>query len=105
MANSRKKNAIYIDELGTIQVGALSPTLIAVLITPNAANARFKLKESVSGTIVVDVAIETAESRYIDFADFYGISLTSNFEITELTNIDSVILYGLWNAPVGGTRV
>ena len=92
------------DSLGGIVVDALSPVLIAILVTPNAPEARFKLKESLGGTVVVDVLIESAESRYIDFADFYGINLTKTFEIAELTNIDSVILYGLWNAPVGSTR-
>lgn len=104
MANSQKKNAIYIDTIGSVTVGAITPILLAVMITPNAPDARFKLKESASGTIIVDVLIESTETRYIDFGDFYGIAMTSTFEIAELTNIDSVILYGLWNAPVGSTR-
>lgn len=104
MANGRKKNCWYVDTIGTISTDALTPILCAILVTPNAPDSRVTIKESVSGTIVVDVKIETMESRYIDFMDFMGINLTQNFEIATLTNIDTVILYGVWGAPVGATR-
>lgn len=99
MANARKKQAIYVDTVGTVTVDALRPLLVAFLITPNAADSRLIIKENVSGTIVIDVKIETIESRYISFEAFGGLNLNQSFEITTLQYIDSVVLYGFWGTP------
>jgi hypothetical protein len=104
MANERKKNAIYINEVGTVTVDALKPICYAILITPNSGDARLIIKESVGGMIILDIVIGAKESRFIDFGDLKGIELTSNFEVTELTSIDSVIMYGEWLQPVGRAR-
>lgn len=82
----------------------MKPICYAIMITPSAEAARFTLKESVDGMVVLDIAILFKESRYIDFGDLQGIELTSSFEITDMTNIDSVIMYGSWLAPVGKAR-
>lgn len=103
MANAQKKNAIYIDTGAgaTITVNAMKPVLLGMMICPSADNSRVVIKESASGTVVVDVKIVPTESRYLDFSGFKGIELTTTFEITTLTNITSVILYGSWNSPAG----
>jgi hypothetical protein len=94
MANSLKKNSYYVDSEGTITVETQKPIIMGILITPNAAESRVIIKESVSGTTVIDVRVAIQESRYISFEAFNGIEVTDNFEIDTLTAIDSVILYG-----------
>ena len=85
-------------------VDAMKPICYAILVTPSGEGAKFTLKESVGGMIVLDIAILFKESRFIDFGDLQGIELTSSFEITDMTNIESVIMYGSWLAPVGKAR-
>ena len=105
MANAQKKNVIYVDTTGTITVGVLfRATLFGILITPSAESSRVVIKESVSGTVVLDVKVVPLESRYLDFTSFKGIELTGSFEIATLTNITSVQLYGSWNIPLGETK-
>lgn len=104
MANSRVKMAYFIDTVGTLQVSAPSPVIVGILITPSSTDSRVVIKESVGGTTVIDVKIEAIESRYISFESFGGIYCTSNIEVNELTNIDSVILYGFWSLPVNRGR-
>ena len=102
MANSKKRNSIYVDATGDITVDAVVPVLMGVLMTPSAANSVFVLKEtSSSGTIKVSMKIEGVESRYVDFSGFGGIELTTTFNISTLTNITAVILYGTWTNPAG----
>lgn len=97
---SVKKNAIYVSATGTVTVEALKPRLLGVMVTPNAANSRLVIKESVSGTIVVDITIETVETRLLTFEAFNGIELNSSFEVSTFTFLDTVILYGSWDKPV-----
>lgn len=104
MANAQKKMCYFVDTVGTITVTAPSPIIAAILITPSAADSRVVIKESVDGVAVIDVKIESIESRYISFEAFGGIHVTKDFEIDELTNVDSVILYGFWNIPVNRGR-
>lgn len=104
MANEQKKNVLYIDTKGVITVQAVIPVCYAIMITPSAENARVTIKESEGGMIVIDVAIQFNESRYIDFGDLHGIALTKNFEVVTLENVDSVIMYGSWKQPVGAAR-
>lgn len=104
MANSRKKDVIFVDTIGSIVVDALKPVLYAIMITPNAVDSRVVMKESASGTVVLDVKIEAVETRYLSFEAIRGIELNTTFEITTLTNIDSVLLYGNWKQPVGRAR-
>lgn len=107
MANAQKKNIIYIDATGTVTVGALRPVLFAILVTPSAATGRFTLKESVSGTVVVDILFSTLESKYISFVDgnnLHGIELSQSFEIATLTTIASAQLIGRWDLPTGRAR-
>lgn len=103
MANAKKKNIIYVDSTGTITVDALKPQLYGVLVTPSAADSRVVIKESASGTVVVDIKLVEVESRFLDLMAM-GIELTSAFEVATLTNITSVCLYGSWNQPVGKAR-
>ncbi len=100
MANTLKKRSYFIDTIGTCTVTALSPIILGLMITPSAVDSRIVIKESVSGTVVVDVKVESIETRFLTFEAFGGIVVTQNFEIAELTNISSVILYGLWYMPV-----
>lgn len=104
MANVRKKNVIFVDSTGTITVDAIKPVIYGIMVTPSADASRVVVKESVSGTIVIDVKIAVTETRYLDFNDFSGIEVTGSFEISTLTNITSVLLYGNWLAPVGRVR-
>ena len=96
MANSLKKNVYHIDTIGTINVDRFQPIINAILIVPNATDSHVIIKESVGGTIVLDVVIEQTESRFITFESLHdkGIILNSQFEIAELTNVDRIILYG-----------
>ena len=103
MANARKKNVIFVDTTGTIAVDALKPILYGVLVTPSAADSRFVLKESVSGTVVVDIKIDVLASRFLDLMNM-GIELAGSFEVATLTNITSVMLYGSFLQPVGKAR-
>lgn len=103
MANAQKKNIIFVDSTGTINVSAVKPILYGCLITPSAADSRFVLKESASGTVVVDIKLVEVESRFLDLMKM-GIELTSAFEVATLTNITSVLLYGSWYQPVGKAR-
>lgn len=107
MANARKKNVIYVDATGTITVDAIRPILLAILVTPSAATGRFTLKESVSGTVVVDILFSVLASQYISFVDgniLNGIELSSSFEISTLTTIASAQLIGRWDLPTGRAR-
>ncbi len=104
MANARKKDVIFVDTIGSVTVDALKPVMYAIMITPNAVDSRVTIKESASGTVVLDVKIEAIETRYISFEAIIGIELNTTFEIATLTNIDSVLLYGHWKAPVGRAR-
>ena len=102
MANSQKKNVIYVDATGDITPGASRPLLMGILVTPSADNSLVVIKESSSsGTIVVSIKIEPTESRYLDFTGFGGIELPTTFNITTLTNITAVVLYGTWITPGG----
>ncbi len=83
---------------------AIRPICYAIMITPSSENARFTLKESVSGMVVIDVAISFAESRFIDFGDLKGIELSTAFEISSMSNISTVLMYGSWDQPVGKAR-
>lgn len=103
MANARKKNTIFIDSTGTITVEALKPQLYGLLITPSAADSRVVIKESVSGVVVIDIKVDVIASRLLDVMAM-GIELNSSFEVSTLTNISSVMLYGSWNAPIGKAR-
>lgn len=103
MANARKKNTIYIDSTGTVTVDALKPQLYFLLITPSAADSRVVIKESVSGVVVIDIKVDVVASRLLDVRAL-GIELTSSFEVSTLTNITTVLLYGSWNQPVGKAR-
>ncbi len=103
MANARKKNVIFVDATGSITVDALKPILYGVLVTPSAADARFVLKESASGTIVVDIKIDVVATRFLDLMNM-GIELSSTFEVATLTNITSVQLYGSFLQPIGKAR-
>lgn len=103
MANTWKKNAIYIDATGDVTVDALKPILYGVLVTPSAADSRFVLKESSGGTIVVDIKIDVLASRFLDMLHM-GIELNKTFNIATLTNITSVILYGSFYQPIGKAR-
>ena len=96
MANSLKKNVYHVDTVGTLTSDRMQPVINAILIVPNSTNSHVIIKESVSGTIVLDVIIETTESRYISFEALHatGIMVTSSFEVTELTNVDRILLYG-----------
>ena len=96
MANSLKKNVYYIDTVGTVTTDTMKPVIEAILIVPSATNSVVQIKESVSGTIVLEVIIETTESRYLTFEAMHrgGIEVTDSFEISELTNIEKVVLYG-----------
>lgn len=100
MANAIKKNSIFVDTVGDLTVSAMKPMLKAIMVTPNAANSRVTIKESSGGTTVLDITIESVETRYISFEAFGGIELNTTFDIETLTFIDSVILYGEWKAPV-----
>ncbi len=100
MAYSVKKNCIYVDAAQSITVSAMKPLIKGILLTPNAANSRFVLKESASGTVVIDITIETIESRYMSFEAFGGIEVNTIFEVSTFTFLDSVILYGEYKAPV-----
>lgn len=106
MANARKKNVIYVDATGTITVDAIRPILFSILVTPSAATGRFTLKESVSGTVVVDILFSVLASQYITFGEglFKGVELTSSFEVATLTTIASAQLYGRWDLPTGRAR-
>lgn len=102
MANARHKNSIYVDATGDITVDGVTPVIMGALVTPSAANSVFVLKESgSSGITKISVKIEGVESRYIDFSGFGGIYVTPTFNITTLTNITAVVLYGTFTAPVG----
>lgn len=106
MANSRKKSTIFVDSTGDITVDAIVPLLKGMLITPSAANAVVIIKETSSGgTTMVSAKVESAnESRYIDFSGFGGIELTTTFNITTLTNITAVLLYGDWILQAGKAK-
>lgn len=105
MANARKKDVIFVDATGDITVDAVKPVLWGVLITPSAANARLVIKESSStGTTVVDLKVEPVESRFLDLSGLGGIELSTTFNITTLTNITTVLLYGDWLQNVGQAR-
>lgn len=105
MANARKKDVIFVDATGDITVDAVKPILWGVLITPSAANSRLVIKESSStGTTVVDAKIEAVETRFLDLSGMGGIELTTTFNITTLTNMTSVMLYGDWVQNVGVAR-
>ncbi len=102
MANARHKNSIFVDATGDITVDGITPIINGILITPSAANSQVVIKEtSSSGTIKIDVKVVAVESMFIDFSKFGGIQMTTTFNITTLTNITSVILYGTFTAPVG----
>lgn len=101
MANAQKKNAIFVDATGTITATGLKPTIMGILVTPSVADSRVVIKESVSGTVVIDIKIVAVASSFIDFSHIKGIEVTTAFEIATLTNISSVILYGKFNQPVG----
>ncbi len=74
---------------------AIVPILKGVLMTPSAANSRLVIKEASSaGVTILDMKIEGVESRFIDLSGLGGIMLTTTFNITTLTNITSVQLYG-----------
>lgn len=105
MANARTKNVIYVDSTGDITVDAVKPILKGVVITPSAADSRLVIKESSSsGQVVVDIKLIEIETRYLDLGWMEGIELTTTFNITTLTNITTVLLYGSWNQPVGRAR-
>lgn len=102
MANARHKNSIFVDTTGDITVDGVTPVIMGVLVTPSAANSQVVIKETnSSGTTKIDVKIEGVESRYVDFSGLGGVYMTTTFNITTLTNITSVILYGTFTAPVG----
>lgn len=103
MANSLKKNAYHIDTIGTVTTETMKPVIRAILIVPSATNSSVQIKESVSGTIILEVLIETTESRYISFEALKegGIEVTNAFEVTELTNVERVILYGSFKQESG----
>jgi hypothetical protein len=96
MANELKKNVYHVDAVGTITCDTMKPLIRAVLIVPNATDSYIQIKESVSGTIILEVLIENTESRYISFEAMKegGIEVTNPFEVTELTNVDRILLYG-----------
>ncbi len=96
MANSLKKNVYHIDTVGTITTETMKPIIEAILIVPSATDSVVQIKESVSGTIVLEVLIETTESRFITFEALKrgGIEVTDSFEVSELTNVERIILYG-----------
>lgn len=103
MANVRVRNVIYVDATGTVTVDALRPRLYGMLVTPSAATGRITIKESVSGTIVVDYLFSTLATVYISFCNenLNGVELSKAFEISTLTTISTAQLYGNWNLPAG----
>lgn len=125
MANARKKNFIFVDTTGDITVDAIRPILFGMLITPSIPTAKSHLtqlkdethlpfypvqtttvtiKESSSGGTTLFHAVQDSyNSKFYDFSRFEGggIELTTTFNITTLTNVTNVILYGSWLAPVG----
>lgn len=125
MANARKKNVIFVDATGDITVDAVRPILFGVLVTPTIPTAKSHLeylsdetkkpfypvqtttvtiKESSStGTTVFHVVLDSYNSKFYDFSHFEGggLELTATFNITTLTNVTNVLLYGSWLAPVG----
>lgn len=104
MANLLKKNVLFVDAIGNVTVEANKPVIYGIMITPNAVDSRVTIKESASGTIVIDVKIENVETRYISFEAFLGIEVRSTFEITTLTNINTVLLYGSFRATTNTAR-
>lgn len=106
MANSLKKNVYHIDTIGTISTDNLKPLIRAILIVPNAVDSRVVIKESVSGTIVLEVLIESTESRYISFEALgeKGIEVTNSFEVATLTNVDRILLYGDFRLQANSVR-
>lgn len=120
MANTQKKNAIYIDSTGDVTVDSQKPYLMAVKIIPSSSGAaQLTIKESgSSGTIVFDwksgqyswtdsaTTITVTDSRpsgFEDFSNFGGIELTTTFNISTVTNC-TAILYGKWRQLTGVPR-
>lgn len=125
MANARKKNIIFVDATGDITVDAVRPILFGVLITPSVPTAKSHLEQlkdethlpfypaqttivtikesSSAGTTVFHAIVPSYETKYYDFSNFEGggLELTATFNITTLTNVTNVLLYGSWLAPVG----
>lgn len=99
MANTIKRNVIFVDALGSIAVEAVKPILREIIITPSANDSRFILKESVGGTTVLDIKITNTESRHIPLRQ--EIELSQIFAITLLQNVSSVILIGDWRLATG----
>lgn len=104
MSNQLRKNALFVDTVGSIVVEAQKPVIYAIMVTPNASNSRVTIKESTSGVVILDITIESVESRYISFEAFDGIEVRSTFEIVTLTGIDSVVLYGSFQATTNTAR-
>lgn len=104
MANTLKKNCLFIDTAESITVDAQKPVIFGIMVTPSANTCRVIIKESASGTTVIDIRIASQESRYISFEAFDGIEVRSTFEVSELTNIDSVVLYGRFQANTNTAR-
>ena len=125
MANSRKKNIIYVDTTGDITVDAMRPLLFGVLITPTVPAAKSQLvfmtdetklpfypsqtttvvikETSSAGTTVFHAILPSYETKFFNFSGYLGggLELTATFNITTLTNITNVLLYGSWLSPVG----
>lgn len=99
MANSRKKNSIFVDTDGDVTVDATQPKLMGILLSPTAAaGGSFVLKETgSSGTVVVKIKLLDDASKYVDFSGIQGggINLTTTFNV-DVTNMEAV-LYGEWS--------
>lgn len=102
MANARTKNIIFVDATGDITVDAARPRIWGVLVTPSAANSVVVIKNtSAAGQTIFNLKIEGIESRYVDFSGMEGTEITSTFNITTLTNVTSVMLYGEFMTKAG----
>jgi hypothetical protein len=96
MANALKKNVYYVDTVGTITADRHQPCIRGVMVTPSGPNASVAIKESVSGVVIFSVVIDDEESHYFTFDALAekGILVTNSFEVSDLTNIICVHLYG-----------
>lgn len=99
--NLRTRNAIYVVDTGTISVPAIKPILLGLMITAQFSQCRLQIKESVGGTIVLDIIIEAAETRHLSFTDIGGIHLSQNFEVSVMEKVGCAILFGVWGQPLG----
>lgn len=98
--NIRRRNCIYVVDIGSIQVPAIKPILFGMMITAQDSQCRFQLKESVNGVVVLDVRIEADETRHLDFSGFGGIHLDQTFEVTVMDRVGCAILYGHWGLAI-----